>query len=581
MINSWLIFQPVFPISFIFIIGILFFAWLAWKEYKRNIKFLLWRMIALIMLTLSLLGIILQPYYQTESRSSGLVVLTPHYQSTVVDSLLNRNSSLRIARTADAEPYPGSKIISSASEIANTQFIVGDGLPPYLLQEIQTGYTFLKGKLPYGIINWVTPNPYKANHQNEINGVFHAKEKTILKLKGPEGAEDSISFAKAGTFSFKLFLKPRQTGQFLYAVNIREGSILTSHKFPVYVQAEKKMNVFISVKYPTAEARYLKNFLIEKGHSVVARFQVSKNNFKYEYGNQKMMPVSKLTSEVLNYFDLMIVDNELLESLSTFELNQLEESLKQGLGLLVLHNSVSTKNNTNTLSLPLIPFKSDTTRVILGASSFSFPALAVRVNCENVTPIFQTKERVVSGYVLKGQGKIAFQLLQETYRLQLEGKNSEYALLWTPIIEAVSKIQNSKFKIEIAQPFPIYTDEPMTINVIAAQSIPALQSDNVLLPLRENVVIDDYWHGTTWAGKIGWHTFSIDSTSLNYYVSDPTEWQSLRIAQQQKMNTLATQKKITDEEKDVIITEQKPVSRLLFFLLFLMAAGFLWLVPKL
>jgi hypothetical protein len=294
-----------------------------------------------------------------------------------------------------------------------------------------------------------------------------------------------------------------------------------------------------------------------------------------------MMPVSKLTSEVLNYFDLMIVDNELLESLSTFELNQLEESLKQGLGLLVLHNSVSTKNNTNTLSLPLIPFKSDTTRVILGASSFSFPALAVRVNRENVTPIFQTKERVVSGYVLKGQGKIAFQLLQETYRLQLEGKNSEYALLWTPIIEAVSKIQNSKFKIEIAQPFPIYTDEPMTINVIAAQSIPALQSDNVLLPLRENVVIDDYWHGTTWAGKIGWHTFSIDSTSLNYYVSDPTEWQSLRIAQQQKMNTLATQKKITDEEKDVIITEQKPVSRLLFFLLFLMAAGFLWLVPKL
>ena len=86
------------------------------------------------------------------------------------------------------------------------------------------------------------------------------------------------------------------------------------------------MNFFLSVKYPTAEARYLKNFLIEKGHSVVARFQVSKNNYNHEYGNHEVVRLDRLTAEAIQSFDVMIVDYESLVSLNSFEKNQLEES---------------------------------------------------------------------------------------------------------------------------------------------------------------------------------------------------------------------------------------------------------------
>ena len=106
----------------------------------------------------------------------------------------------------------------------------------------------------------------------------------------------------------------------------------------------------------------------------------------------------------------------------------------------------------------------------------------------------------------------------------------EYASLWSPLVERAARTQNPKFKIEIDQPFPIFPDEPLDVNVIAANATPQLTNDDVLIPLREDVVIDDYWHGTTWAGDEGWHQFVFeqDSAKHNYYVSNPTEWQSLR-----------------------------------------------------
>jgi hypothetical protein len=201
-----------------------------------------------------------------------------------------------------------------------------------------------------------------------------------------------------------------------------------------------------------------------------------------------------------------------------------------------------------------------------------------------VEPVMQINDRVLSGYVNKGAGRIAFQLLQETYRLVLEGRKMEYASLWSPLVERAARTQNPNFKIEMDQPFfPIYPDEPIDVNIIAANGSPRLMHDGALIPLREDVVIDDYWHGRSWANEAGWHQFTIeqDSSKQNYYVSHPNEWQSLRIAQLHKSNAALSHNDSTSHNGLSIVKEQHPVSLFIFFIIFLLSAGFLWLVPKL
>jgi hypothetical protein len=154
-------------------------------------------------------------------------------------------------------------------------------------------------------------------------------------------------------------------------------------------------------------------------------------------------------------------------------------------------------------------------------------------------------------------------------------------LIWSPLLEGTSRFKNQPSKIQLENAFPIYPDEPISLNVIATKADLQLKSNAVPLPLREDIVIDNSFHGKTWAGKQGWHQFTIegDSISKNYYVSDPHEWQSLRRAQQQKANELVSK---TDDAKNLQLQshETKPISLLLFFITFLASAGFLWLAPK-
>jgi hypothetical protein len=234
------------------------------------------------------------------------------------------------------------------------------------------------------------------------------------------------------------------------------------------------------------------------------------------------------------------------------------------------------------LSLSMKQISGDTVRLNLGSSAFTFLTWPVTVT-DVVEPITQVNERVLSGYVNKGAGRIAFQLLQETYRLVLEGKKMEYASLWSPLVERSARTQNPKFKIETDQPFPIYPDEPLDVNVIAANSAPRLMSDGVLVPLREDVVIDDYWHGRSWADEAGWHQFVIqqDSSKQNYYVSNTAEWQSLRTSQLHRSNEALSENDSTNNKDLSTVKSRYPVSLLIFFIIFLLSAGFLWLVPKL
>jgi len=576
--------HPVFPLWMILIGFFLFLVFLLWKEIKRKQKLLPLRMIAIILMLLSIVGLLIQPSWESVRKSKGLVLLTPNFKSSTVDSLLEKNSQLTLIRTPDVAPFPNaeSKSLNDLSTL-DIQFVLGDGLPEYALTETKNHFQFIRGEVPYGIIDWVPPNKFKVNQQAEITGIFRTRDNAKIKLVNLGGVEDSVVFIEQGYHDFTISLTPKQRGLFTYSVIVEENGIRYTDKFPVEVTADEKLSIFFLQNYPTAETRYLKNFLTEKGHALSIRAQLSKNNFRYEYANRDAVRLDRLSPELLNEFDLVIIDNELLTDLPSYEKKVVEESVKQGLGVLLLFNSADKRKSQSYLSLSQSELQDDTVRLRLGNSAYTFPTVPVRITANGVESVIKSNDRVLGGYVHKGAGKLGFQLLQETYRLFLEGKTFEYASLWTPLLERTARIKNSTFKQEMTQPFPVYTDEPLDITIIATAEQPRITSEVGEIPLREDVVIDNYWHGKTWAGEAGWHQFTVrqDSTTTNYYVSNQGEWQSLRISQRQKANELFSKSNLSDIKEEQIIKKHQPISLWVFYLTFLFAAGFLWLVPKL
>ncbi len=186
---------------------------------------------------------------------------------------------------------------------------------------------------------------------------------------------------------------------------------------------------------------------------------------------------------------------------------------------------------------------------------------------------------MVSGYYQSGLGKSGFQLLTNTFSLELAGDKETYAEIWSPLITAIARKELKEYDLSFTTPFPYYPDEPVEFKIIGGTIRPTVSIDSLQLSILEDPVIKNVWAGKIWAGQAGWNSLNIeqDSSRHNFFVSQPEGWRSLQIFNQQKsMRNLSSQKKHVVEH--VLF---KPVSKIIFFFLFLISAGFLWLAPKL
>lgn len=564
----------------------LLLMFLIWKEINRKNRFLALRIFAAVFMIGSVTLWLLQPTTTVEKDSTSIILLTKNYDRLKADSLSKKHSAYKLLRTVDAASFNDAAVLMPYELVDHKNdivFILGDGLPYYEQEKITSPYSFIPSKLPLGITQLSVPKSVRKNQTGTISGSVNIKGKTRLVLEEPGGRRDSVLLTGMGEKSFSLSFQTQQAGLFRYSVILRDSvSSKTEGYLPIEITPEKKLNILFVQKYPSAEVRYLKNFLAEKGHALLVRSQISKNDFHYEFSNRESARIDKLTSESLSEFDLFLMDSESLYELNSSESRSIEQAIREGLGVVTLMNDIDLKKKLPLLNASLKTYAHDTVHLKIKTQSIVLPALPVSVQAlPSITPISSSAARILSGYRNEVAGKVGFQLLHETYRLLLEGKTTEYATLWTPLLESTARLTAEPFKIQITNSFPYYQDEPLAVQVISSGDEPELKANSTLLPLLEDVLIDDYWHATTWTGKSGWHSLTTqDSTALHYYVSPESEWSALRIANQQQQH-LSNKPSIISKKESNLITEHKPISALWFFMIFLLTSGFLWLAPKL
>ena len=554
-----------------------------WLEWKRKNRFLVLRWVAVVVMMAMAASLFLRPVVSSEKNSS-ILLLTPGYEEKKIDSLLQHHPDLQLWHLTGTHPYKNSSLLADRElTIKGNQirFVTGEGLSAAGLDLLdEKTFTFIPNQPTAGITSWSVAQPVLAHHPAHVQGTFNSTtpEKKWIALKGPSGKEDSVLIEGQGSKSFALSFTPKQKGEWLYTLAIQDSAEKwQEERLPVYVEADAPLRLLFIQDFPTFETQYLKNYLAHAGHKLILRYQLSQKIFRFEFANRQPTQINRLTHDVLDETDLLIIDDGALQKLTAGEKNILKESVRAGLGILILPHAKTKPNDL--FPFTLTPVKTDSATITLQTKAITLPALPARIqNNSTVQSLVQNKSGILTGYAFSGAGKLGFQLLQETYRLSLSGDSTGYGAFWSPVIEKLSRRATQTSSIQITTPFPWSTDEPLQATLLSSQPNPSLFADSTQLPLREDELLDDVWHGELWAGAPGWHALRAEASSLHYYVSEKGSWNSLRQNTQREQNLLASKTGDSNGER-VLVRKELPA--LYFFLAFVAAAGFLWIAPKL
>ena len=630
-------FDPLLPV---WLIASLLAALLVYSviiEWRRPLRFLALRLISCVIAVASLAFIILRPSVKAVS-SSDVVLLTNGFSEHVADSLRRAfphatfyhlgekgiknsvklssyrdlfNSAAGSDRKANyhaANDRGGSKLSSSASINlpGDIVAIAGDGLPSYALDSIHGGFHYFPSEEIDGITSIEMPQRLTTHEVATISGKYQISNTgNMLYFSGPAGKIDSLTLnAPGGKFSFEF--TPRTAGRVTYSLsikNIHQNSspaidskqdsaetkdslqYLTSDVVPLFIEPFAPLNILLLQDYPTFEMQHLKSFLSDRGHKIAMRAQLSRNIVRTEFANRQSVSLNRLTVPLLDEFDVLIVDPSTLSNLSPPEREAVETSLNDGLGLLAVYGGEPSR----ALPKELLPFtftlvSSDTTSVLLHGRRYTLPVARLKPASNQgkrqpVEPVTLSGDasRILSGYAPVRKGMAGFQLLRETYSILMAGDSVGYGQLWSPLLEGVARPGESRAPVQLRNEFPAVTNEPLQFNVMAGTT-PALFADSTQISVAEDILIDDVWHATVWQDRKGWHEVSTEEETLSYYVFNDGDWKALRTNEQKYATSRASLRpSITGNQS----AGTRPASLTPFFIVFLLAAGFLWLAPKL
>jgi hypothetical protein len=586
MTDRSLVFHSLFPEIWVLIAAVTLAIVFVTLEWKKDSRFKLLRSFAQLVAVASVALLILRPSIRKEYDGNQTIILTPNFKREKVDSLLSLYPNAQLKRTKQAGDYRDAQVIDALDEIRGATYVIGDGFNAAELDEIPAKqFDYIPGPQATGIISVVTEQP-RVNQTSKIQVRVNGSAKTVV-IKSPGRAEDSITVVGDKSWS-QLKIRPKQAGQFLYSIITKDekGVVVEEQPLALNILPEQKLRILILQEYPTSEVRYLKNFLADRGHAITLRYQLSRNIYRHEFANSEQKKISRIDSESLSGFDLAVVDSDVLKKLSMGERKQVSNSIRSGLGLLVLFNESPQTNKSfdDVIGVSFAPARTDTAYlpIVPGATTVVRTLGATALTEESFTPLLQTTDKkILSGYRYHGLGKSGFNLVTETYRFLIEGNETIYAAIWSPLLSELARKKQENFSIRILTPEPIYANEPVSIEILAASGQPSLMSDSVSIPLTEDVLIDDRWIGKTWFGESGWHTLTIpeDSTKVNLYVYKKDELKAVRLVNQQKLTSFRNSSNKGTSINSV--TGYEVISPVWFFMTFLIAAGFLWLSPKL
>ncbi|MES2827607.1 MAG: hypothetical protein V4687_05625 [Bacteroidota bacterium] len=560
---------------------------LIFGEVRRmNKARLVWRIIAEIIVVLSLVFIIVPPRYRSDLYVKNELGLQSSGGPSDPIFAIVKNGRPQVV--ADLDYY-----LKSNTQISSIN-ITGFGLSDVDLKKI-VGYpvTFAAPDTPSGFIRGDWNSKLQLGKMLLFQGsYFNGNGKKVrLVLKGLGTTLDSLSINKKGLTQLSLRHLPVQPGKVVYQLLALSGlDTLSSEPLPFEVIPSVPLKVVVLAAAPDFEYRFLKSWLFKEKHSVVLRSRISKEKYSFDLFNteRKSFVIDRAS---LNATDLIIADEEELDAMTINEKALVGSAVKDGMGLLVRLSDRNLKAKSSLINGLSRYQDVDSLRKQLEVSIQASGSVLSPLNIGQVIflnktefsrPLMKDKAgKTLASVYLSGSGKITGSVLSTTYSWLLAGSTAAYHEYWTELISKTARESENSLSISLNPKFP---EAGNTTRIAVEQntsSRPLVEIEEQAPAVRQNIQFPYQWDMLYWPRKTGWNTIRVNDQSASFFVYDKASWQSQAHFEAMKRTTqfVAKQKNV-EKQPDTNVAEEKEVPAWIFFLLFVLFAGFLWVEPR-
>jgi len=593
---TWLIAIPI----------TLLLLWLAWRRPNRQRLWL--RVVASVVAGISLVLIVFPPTIKQAINPSAAILLTQGYNPDTLEALLAWQEAKPIVYSLgtnadDATQLNSLYTLCQQQPNLQTVHLLGYGLENEQLKVLE-GIKLVPhlSEAPTGISAVQWRQEVKLGEAVTITGKYKSADKTKLYLQAAGQLRDSVEVKADSTYTFNLRYTPKQIGSLVYTFLAKSGDKTdTLGQIPVQVIEQQQLSILLLAAAPSFEFKFLKNHLAEQQHKVAYRTTVSKDISQTEWVNMPQTDLSRITPKLLQNFDVVITDPQVLQSISPGERATLQRAVTEaGLGVLTIAIEPTMKSGssffTGFQSKRLSQQDSRNARASWASQEASINAAPYTLVSTTAVTGLVTEQgsNLLAGTKREGWGKVAMSYVPQTFPWLLEGKDEVYASYWSSLLSAIAKEQvKDKFwqleKPQVPQPnkpailsFTDYTLSEDAATIPTATITSLSDSVSINLPLAQNIHQPEKYNGTFWPQKTGWHKVeTANAAPYFFYVQKPSDWEFESIAERRTATEDFVTQQATSPASETIAYKDEPISLIWFFILFALSSGFLWLEEKL
>lgn len=584
-------------------------AWSAWQRPDRRRRAL--RLVAGVLAAAALWFTVYPPLRYTTRPAAEAILLTEGYQPDTLRTLLRRlGPATRIWRYAPgfvASQQPNltdtatvASLLTLRQQLPGLQrlHLLGRGLPESALPAL--GPVRLVRHAPPVAAGFVAARWNRRLEQGQpliVEGRWQGAGSGTavwVRLQAEGAPRDSVQ-VPGGAGTFRLRYTPKSTGRLVATLSAGpRRELLASEPLPLEVQPTRALRVLLVGSTPSFELKFLKNHLAARSHSVAWRTGISRGISQTEFSNHPATDLSRLSSSLLARYDIVVAEASALAGLPATEVQALRAAQRRtGLGLVVLAEAaglpaavpgrtalriVPTRGPDNARARPVSWPNGPAARTVVPGTLVLAPPARPLVTLAG-------SGAAVAGALRQGAGTTVVATLPESYAWQLQNSTAAYEGYWSCLLTAAARPAAPAAQWTALDPWP-RPNLPVALHLSSTAALPtplalrnAAGQSQARLPLQQDIRLPEWSTATYWPTQAGWQQAQLPGQPAQwFYVFQEADWQGPELVRRASAEAswLASG---SGQQRTLQVAEPWPAGW--FFLLFLLAAGFLWLEEKL
>lgn len=328
--------------------------------------------------------------------------------------------------------------------------VVGQGLTPRD-REVVAGLAvaFDPAPPPAGIVSLTTPEPVAPGARFAVAGQVGTLRAGTIELIDPAGSVAARAPVRAGE-RFRLTAAARAPGLALFELRLKDagGRVLERVAVPVDASPRSQPRVLALAGAPNAEIKFLRRWATDAGVALSAEIDAGG-------GVRLGDPPTPLTAATLSEIDLVVVDDRRWDAMGAGARGALIAAADGGMGLLLRPSgapSAEVRRSWAALGLPLVESRGSAPAGLEAdpdGERGSAPATAgvpapTRLALAPAGPgaievVRASDGRPAAGWTARGRGRIGVLTVEDSWVLQLTGREEAYGALWSRLFSALAR----------------------------------------------------------------------------------------------------------------------------------------------